>query len=202
VSGDWEQQQESFRMLTLGFALAIVLMYMVMAAQFESLTSPLLILTTLPLAAVGVILVLVYWSTSLNVQSGIGMLVLAGVVVNNAIVLVDYAWILRRRETDLPALQIIRRASVRRFRPILMTTLTTVLGMLPVAFGWGEGGELQAPMARVVVGGLISGTLITLWAIPLVLSLVMPEPRTRSTMREPLVDSEQSVRESLLVGAG
>ncbi|MCA8997077.1 MAG: efflux RND transporter permease subunit, partial [Planctomycetaceae bacterium] len=179
VSGDYEEQQESFQMLQLGFLLAVILMYMVMAAQFESLTSPLLILTTLPLGAVGVILVLVFWDTTLNVESGIGLIVLAGVVVNNAIVLVDYAWQLRRTSPELSTHEIVTRASLRRFRPIIMTTLTTVLGMLPVAWGWGEGGELQAPMARVVVGGLLSGTLITLWAIPLILHSAIPEKPTR-----------------------
>lgn len=175
ISGDWEEQQASFIMLTKGFLLAVLLMYMVMAAQFESLRDPLLILFSLPLAAVGVILVFVYWDTTLNVQSFIGLIVLAGVVVNNAIVLIDYAKQLRERHVELPALEIIRRASVRRFRPIVMTTLTTVLGMLPVALGIGDGGELQAPMARVVIGGLLSGSLITLIVIPLVLQVTMEE---------------------------
>ncbi len=175
LSGDWEEQQESFALLMKGFLLAVLLMYMVMAAQFESLRDPLLILFTLPLAAVGVILVLVFWNTTLNVQSFIGLIVLAGVVVNNAIVLIDYANQLRRRFVELPAIEIIRRASMRRFRPIVMTTLTTVLGMLPIAIGIGEGGELQAPMARVVIGGLLSGSIITLVVIPLVLRMTMKE---------------------------
>ncbi|MEW4488660.1 efflux RND transporter permease subunit [Thalassoglobus sp. JC818] len=175
ISGDWEEQQESFTLLVQGFLLAVVLMYMVMAAQFESLTDPLLILFTIPVAAVGVILVLVFWDTTLNVQSFIGLIVLAGVVVNNAIVLVDYAKKLRVRYPEQTPLEITRMASVRRFRPIVMTTLTTVLGMLPVAFGIGEGGELQAPVARVVIGGLLSGSVITLILIPLVLRLTLPE---------------------------
>lgn len=185
ISGDWEEQQASFQLLTRGFLLAVLLMYMVMAAQFESLRDPLLILFSLPLAAVGVILVLVFWDTTLNVQSFIGLIVLAGVVVNNAIVLIDYANQLRQRHTELPVLEIVRRASLRRFRPIIMTTLTTVLGMLPVAVGAGEGGELQAPMARVVVGGLLSGTLITLVVIPLLLRSTMkagqPQEHTTNT---------------------
>ena len=175
ISGDWEEQQESFLLLTKGFLLAVLLMYMVMAAQFESLVDPLLILFTLPLAAVGVIFVFVFWDTSLNVQSFIGLIGLAGVVVNNAMVLIDYANKLRLREITLPAQEIIKRASQRRFRPIVMTTLTTVLGMLPVALGAGEGGELQAPMARVVIGGLLSGSVITLVVIPLMLRMTMKE---------------------------
>ncbi|MBC8291232.1 MAG: efflux RND transporter permease subunit, partial [Planctomycetes bacterium] len=105
--------------------------------------------------------------TTLNVQSFIGLVMLAGIVVNNAIVLVDYMNQLRRREPDTPVADLVHRASVRRFRPILMTTLTTVLAMTPIAMGLGDGGELQAPMARVVIGGLISATLITLVAIPI-----------------------------------
>ncbi|GAB4135622.1 MAG: efflux RND transporter permease subunit [Planctomycetaceae bacterium] len=167
IAGDWEEQQKSFQDLRLGFILAVVLMYMVMASQFESLKDPLLILVTIPLGAIGVILVLVFTDTTLNVQSFIGMVMLAGIVVNNAIVLIDYINQLRKSHPQLPLNEIITRAAVRRFRPILMTTLTTILAMLPIALGWGEGGEMQAPMARVVIGGLLSGTLITLIAIPL-----------------------------------
>jgi hydrophobic/amphiphilic exporter-1 (mainly G- bacteria), HAE1 family len=167
VAGDWEDQQKSFTALLQGFLLAIVLMYMVMASQFESLTDPLLILLTLPLAAIGVVAVLVLSETTLNVQSFIGLVMLAGIVVNNAIVLIDYMNQLRQREPTLSATEIAARAASRRFRPIVMTTLTTVLAMFPIALGIGDGGELQAPMARVVIGGLVSSTLITLIAIPL-----------------------------------
>ncbi len=167
IAGDWEQQQESFESLKIGFIMAIVLMYMVMAAQFESLIHPLLILVSVPLGAIGVVLMLVLTGTTLNVQSFIGVVMLAGIVVNNAIVLIDYANQLKITEPELSAKERILKAAHRRFRPILMTTLTTVLAMLPLALGWGEGSELQAPMARVVIGGLLSGTLITLVAIPL-----------------------------------
>ena len=170
ISGDWEEQQKSFAVLQTGFILAILLMYMIMAAQFESLVQPLLVLVSVPLGGVGVIAMLVFTGTSLNVQSFIGLVMLAGIVVNNAIVLVDYVSQLRAREPDTPLIDLVVRGSERRFRPILMTTLTTVLAMIPVASGWGEGGELQAPMARVVIGGLISGTLTTLLAIPLLLT--------------------------------
>jgi len=168
IGGDWEEQQESFAMLQAGFILAVLMMYMIMASQFESLRDPLLILVSLPLAICGVVVVFVFWDTTLNVQSFIGLVVLAGIVVNNAIVLVDYANQLRREDPQRPVVDVVVHASCRRFRPIIMTTLTTVLAMLPVALGWGEGGEMQAPMARVVIGGLVSGTLMTLIAIPLV----------------------------------
>ena len=167
IAGDWEQQQESFESLKLGFIMAVLLMYMVMASQFESLIHPFLILFAVPLGAIGVILILVLTDTTLNVQSYIGIVMLAGIVVNNAIVLIDYANQLRVSEPEMDLTERILKASRRRLRPILMTTLTTVLGMLPLALAWGEGSELQAPMARVVIGGLISGTLITLLAIPL-----------------------------------
>ena len=167
IAGDWEDQQRSFQALTWGFILAVLLMYMVMASQFESLGDPVLILLTLPLAAIGVVAMLLLTETTLNVQSFIGLVMLAGIVVNNAIVLVDYMNQLRRQNPDAEPMDLVRQASVRRFRPILMTTLTTVLAMTPIAMGLGDGGELQAPMARVVIGGLISATLITLVAIPI-----------------------------------
>ncbi|HSG70705.1 MAG TPA: efflux RND transporter permease subunit, partial [Planctomycetaceae bacterium] len=166
IAGDWEEQQEAFQALLFGFVLALVMMYMVMASQFESLRDPLLILCSVPLGAIGVILMLVLTGTTLNVQSYIGMVILAGIVVNNAIVLIDCINQIRRDEPELPLRDVLMKAGGRRFRPIIMTTLTTVLAMLPISMGWGEGGELQAPMARVVVGGLTSATLITLFAIP------------------------------------
>jgi HAE1 family hydrophobic/amphiphilic exporter-1 len=167
VAGDWEEQQKSFTALTNGLILAVILMYMVMASQFESLGAPLLILLSLPLAAVGVVTILLTTETTLNVQSFIGLVMLSGIVVNNAIVLIDYMIQLKRRDPERLGVDIVKQAALRRFRPILMTTLTTVLAMLPIAMGIGDGGELQAPMARVVIGGLTSGTLITLIAIPL-----------------------------------
>jgi len=173
IVGSYEEQQRSFRELTRGLVLAVVLMYMVMASQFESFGEPLVILVTIPLGAIGVILALFLTDTTLNAQSFIGTVMLAGIVVNNAIVLVDcIKQRLSAADVAEDVTEVIVGASVRRFRPILMTTLTTVLAMLPIAWGWGEGGELQAPMARVVIGGLLSGSLITLLAIPVVCHIV------------------------------
>jgi HAE1 family hydrophobic/amphiphilic exporter-1 len=180
IVGDYEEQQRSFEELTKGLVLAVVLMYMVMASQFESFRDPLVVLVTIPLGAIGVILALFLTDTTLNAQSFIGAVMLAGIVVNNAIVLVDC---IKQRLVALESdwsgdyTELVVAASVRRFRPILMTTLTTVLAMLPIAAGWGEGGELQAPMARVVIGGLLSGSLITLLAIPIVCHLMRPGRR-------------------------
>ena len=168
-SGDYEDQQESFRELMFAFVLALVLVYMVMACQFESLRDPLVVMFSVPLAGFGVILALYLTKTTFNMQSFIGCIMLAGIVVNNAILLVDTANLLRRE--GLPLDRAIREAGTRRLRPILMTTLTTVLGLLPLALGFGDGGETQAPMARAVIGGLSSSTFITLFFIPAVYSV-------------------------------
>lgn len=164
-SGDWEDQQEAFFFLQLGFVLAVVLVYLVMAAQFESFKYPFLIMFSLPLASVGVILALFITDTTFNMQAFIGIIMLVGIVVNNAIVLIDYVLQLRRNH-GLPLVDSLVTGGRRRLRPILMTTLTTVLGLTPMALGLGEGAELQTPMARVLIGGLLSSTFITLFLIP------------------------------------
>jgi HAE1 family hydrophobic/amphiphilic exporter-1 len=146
-----------------------------MAAQFESLRDPLVILASIPVAAVGIVLMLFLTRTTFNIQAFIGVIMLAGIVVNNGIVLVDYMNLLRRRD-GLPLRHAVELAGRRRLRPILMTTLTTVLAMIPMALGLGEGGEVQAPMARVVIGGLTVSTLITLILIPTLYTTV--EERT------------------------
>lgn len=170
LSGEWEEQQKAFMELLLGFCLAIVLVYMVMASQFESLRDPFIVMFSIPLASIGVILVLLLTDTTFNVQSFIGCIMLAGIVVNNAIILVDYTNLLRERD-GMPIFEAIEESGRRRLRPILMTTLTTVVGLIPMALGLGEGGEVQAPMARVVIGGLSSSTLITLVIIPILYSI-------------------------------
>jgi HAE1 family hydrophobic/amphiphilic exporter-1 len=164
-SGDWEDQQEAFFFLRLGFVLAIVLVYLVMAAQFESFRYPFLIMFSLPLASIGVIVALFVTNTNFNMQAFIGVIMLVGIVVNNAIVLVDYVLQLRRLH-GFDLVDALITGGRRRLRPILMTTLTTVLGLTPMALGLGEGAELQVPMARVLIGGLISSTFITLFLIP------------------------------------
>ena len=143
---------------------------MVMACQFESLRDPLVVMFSVPLAAIGVVLALFLTRTTFNLQSFIGVIMLAGIVVNNAILLVDTANLLRNEE-GMPLEKAVREAGKRRLRPILMTTLTTVLGLFPLALGLGDGGETQAPMARAVIGGLSSSTFITLFFIPAVYSV-------------------------------
>ncbi len=171
LGGDYEEQQKAFRELTMSFVLALVLVYMVMASLYESLRYPLVVMFSVPFAAIGVILMLFLTNSTFNVQSFIGCIMLGGIVVNNAILLVDHTNLLRRRDR-MPFRAAIEEAGRRRLRPILMTATTTMLALLPLAIGVGEGGEAQAPMARAVIGGLSSATLITLILIPIVYSLL------------------------------
>ncbi|NOT63311.1 MAG: efflux RND transporter permease subunit, partial [Acidobacteria bacterium] len=169
--GEYEEQQKSFKELLFALVLAIVLVYMVMAAQFESLRDPLIILFSIPLAAIGVILALFLTETTFNQQAFIGTIMLAGIAVNNAIVLIDYTNLLRERD-KLLLRHAVELAGRRRLRPILMTTLTAIVGLLPMALGIGEGSEVQSPMARVVIGGLTTSTLITLLFIPTIYTII------------------------------
>ncbi|RJP21229.1 MAG: efflux RND transporter permease subunit [Candidatus Omnitrophota bacterium] len=169
-SGEYEEQQKAFLELLLGFCLAIILVYMVMASQFESLIDPFVVMFSIPFATIGVVLTLILTNTTFSVQSFIGCIMLAGIVVNNAIILVDYTNLLRRRD-GFPLMDAIEESARRRLRPILMTTLTTAVGLAPMALGLGEGGEVQSPMARVVIGGLLSSSLITLVLIPTLYSI-------------------------------
>ena len=164
-SGEYEEQQEAQKDFTLSILMALVLIYMVMAAQFERFLDPLIVMVSVPLAVIGVVPALLITGTSLNIQSLMGVVMLIGIVVNNAIVLVDYINLMRREE-NLPIHEAVTVSAHRRLRPILMTTFTTVLGMLPLAFGAGAGGEIQAALARSVIGGLTVSTLITLVLIP------------------------------------
>jgi HAE1 family hydrophobic/amphiphilic exporter-1 len=168
--GDYEEQQKAFRELLLSLVLALVLVYMVMACLYESLRDPFVVMFSVPLAAIGVIVMLFLTRTTFNVQSFIGCIMLGGIVVNNAILLVDHTNLLRRRD-GMPMRDAIEEAGRRRLRPILMTAMTTIFGLIPLALGLAEGGEAQAPMARAVIGGLLSSTLITLVFVPTVYSI-------------------------------
>ncbi len=175
VAGNFEEQQKAFRELVISLVLALILVYMVLACQYESLRDPLVVMFSVPLAAFGVLVTLFITSTTLNVQSYIGCIMLGGIVVNNAILLVDQAGRLIREGLRIGDALI--EAGRRRLRPILMTTLTTILGLLPLALGIGEGSDAQAPLARAVVGGLTGSTLITLVLIPAVYSLFHTNPK-------------------------
>jgi HAE1 family hydrophobic/amphiphilic exporter-1 len=170
VSGQSEEMQESFQSMQFALALAIFLVYLVMASQFESLIHPFVILFTIPLALVGAVLALFVTGTTINIVALIGVIMLAGIVVNNAIVLVDLINQLRAQGKE--RLEAILEAGAARLRPILMTSLTTALGLLPMAVGFGEGAEVRAPMAITVIGGLLVSTFLTLVVIPVVYSLM------------------------------
>jgi len=170
VSGQNEEMQNSFRSMQFALALAVFLVYLVMASQFESLIHPLVILFTIPLALVGAVLALFLTGTTVNVVAFIGVIMLAGIVVNNAIVLVDL--INQLQAQGMEKTLAIMEAGRARLRPILMTTLTTALGLLPMAIGFGEGSEVRTPMAITVIGGLLVSTLLTLVVIPVVYSLL------------------------------
>ncbi len=169
VSGNFEEQQKAFKELMLSLLLALLLVYMVLASQYESFGDPLVVMLSVPLAAVGVLVTLFLTDTTLNLQSGIGCIMLGGIVVNNAILLVDQAGQLRRQGLETRAALL--EAGRRRLRPVLMTTCTTILALMPLALGIGEGADAQAPLARAVLGGLTVSTLITLVLIPVVYSL-------------------------------
>jgi HAE1 family hydrophobic/amphiphilic exporter-1 len=169
LAGTLEEQREAFGELLVSLLLALVLVYMVLACQYESLRDPMVVMLSVPVAATGVLLTLWLTDTTLNIQSYIGCIMLSGIVVNNAILLVDQAGQLRAR--GMPTLEAVSEAGRRRLRPILMTTSTTILGLLPLAIGIGEGAEAQAPLARAVIGGLVGSTMITLVLIPVVYSL-------------------------------
>ncbi len=165
-----EEQARAFNQLRLLLVLAILLVYAVMASQYESLRDPFIIMFSVPLAAIGVVLALKLTGTPFSLQAYIGVIMLAGIVVSNAILLVDYTNVLRRRD-GVPLRAAVERAGRTRLRPILMTSLATVLGLLPMALGLGEGAELQAPLARVVIGGLLTSTIITLVFVPCVYTI-------------------------------
>lgn len=165
MAGELEEQAEAFSGLTIGILLAVFLVFAVLVVQLESLDRPLVIMTAVPFAAIGVVAALLLTGTTFNLNSFLGAVILVGIVVNNSIVLVTTIDQIRRDE-GLAVFAAVAEASKRRLRPVLMTTATTVLGLLPLFFGIGEGAELQVPLARVIVGGLTTSTAITLVFVP------------------------------------
>jgi HAE1 family hydrophobic/amphiphilic exporter-1 len=170
VGGENEEMRRSFRDLAFAFGLALILVYMILAAQFESFVHPFTILTAVPLALVGAILALVLTGQGLNTMSLIGVVILVGIVVNDSIVKVDF--INQMRAQGMRLRQAILEAGRVRLRPIVMTTVTTVLGLTPMAMGVGRGADLRAPLAIAVIGGLLVATGLTLIVVPVVYSLV------------------------------
>ena len=171
LGGENEEMQSSFRSLFLALLVSIALVYMILAAQFESLIQPFVIMFAVPLALIGVAFALYITDNSINVLSAIGMIILVGIVVNDAIVKVDFINQSRRKGASLR--EAILSAGKKRFRPIIMTTVTTVLALTPMAFGLvGRGAGLQTPMAIALIGGLLSSTFLTLLIIPVIYSYI------------------------------
>jgi len=171
IRGDWEEQQKAQREMIMAIAMAIILIFLVMAGQFESFKDPFIVIFSIPVSLIGVVTIMMATGTPFTIQAFIGLLILVGISINNAIVLVDLVNRLRR-EQKMELFEALQTAGERRLRPILMTSFSTVLGLLPMAIGLGEGSEAQVPMARVVIGGLVTSTLITLVLIPVIYSLV------------------------------
>ncbi len=173
LAGQIQQQRETFEGLMFATVLALILVYMVMAAQFKSLIDPFVIMFAVPMGFPGVILILFLTDTTLSTTSMMGIIMMLGIVVSNGVLLVDYTNVLRRKGREMHDAAI--TAARTRLRPILMTSLATVAGLLPMAIGWGTGGETNAPLARTVVGGLSVSTILTLFLVPTI--YVMLEER-------------------------
>jgi HAE1 family hydrophobic/amphiphilic exporter-1 len=169
-SGEAEDMAESFAYMAEALVLAIILVYLILAAQFESFIDPLAIMFSLPLSIVGMAGMLLLTRDTVNMMSLIGLIMLMGLVTKNAILLVDFTKTLRSRGMDRREALI--AAGRTRLRPILMTTLAMMFGMLPLALALGQGAEMRAPMARAVIGGLITSTLLTLLVVPVVYTVL------------------------------
>jgi len=174
LAGQSMEQDVAFSSMIFAIFLAVFLVYLVMASQFESFKKPFIIMFTIPLGIVGVVIVGLVFSMSINVIVLIGLIILSGIIVNNAIVLVDYIGQLQKK--GMPKMEAIKTAAQVRWRPILMTTITTVLALFPMALDFNEGFEIRIPLALTLIGGLIFGTFLTLVFIPLVYNAVVKEP--------------------------
>jgi multidrug efflux pump subunit AcrB len=179
VGGQMQQQAEAFSGLLAAMALAVIFIYIVLASQFGSFLQPIAIMASLPLALIGVMLALLFWGSTLNVFSMIGLVMLMGLVTKNAILLVDYANHARRGGASVP--EALLAAGMTRMRPIVMTTLAMVFGMLPLALAFNDGGEIQAPMGRAIIGGVLTSTLLTLVVVPVLYSYLARRPKLRPT---------------------
>ncbi len=186
IGGQTREQEDAFAAMLAAMALAIIFIYIVLASQFASFVQPIAIMASLPLALIGVMLALLLWGSTVNLFSMIGLVMLMGLVVKNAILLVDFANHERRRGANV--CDALLAAGQTRMRPILMTTAAMVFGMLPLALALNEGGELQAPMGRAIIGGLITSTLLTLVVVPVIYSLLVRDKRADATFARAATD--------------
>ena len=176
VGGATREQQEAFTAMLAALGLSVIFIYIVLASQFGSFLQPLAIMASLPLSLIGVVLALLLWRSTLNIFSMIGLVMLMGLVTKNAILLVDFAN--QGRKAGLSVADALLQAGLVRMRPIIMTTSAMLFGMLPLALALNEGGEIQAPMGRAIIGGLITSTLLTLVVVPVLYSYLVREPKT------------------------
>jgi multidrug efflux pump subunit AcrB len=174
LSGEYQKMQTTFRFQAMGMAAAVLLIYFLLVALFKSYVTPLVVLSAVPVGAVGVVLVLFFTGTALNVQSLLGVIFMIGIVVSNTVLLTDFATNLQKSERLDPA-EAIRRAAAIRVRPVVMTALATFFALVPMALGLARGSEANVPLGRAVLGGLVAGLLTTLFVVPCVYTLLMPQ---------------------------
>jgi multidrug efflux pump subunit AcrB len=185
VGGQMQEQADAFKGLLSAMALAVIFIYIVLASQFGSFLQPIAIMASLPLALIGVMLALLMWNSTLNVFSMIGLVMLMGLVTKNAILLVDFAN--HARKAGASVADALLQAGQIRMRPIIMTTMAMVFGMLPLALALNDGGEIQAPMGRAIIGGLITSTLLTLVVVPVLYSYLARGRKTAAAPADAVV---------------
>jgi multidrug efflux pump len=178
LSGDSKDFRESSSSLMFAFMLALILIFLVLAAQFESFKDPLIVMMTVPLAVTGALIFLWYFDVTMNIFSEIGIIMLIGLVSKNGILIVEFAN--QRKRAGLSKFEAIKQAAAARFRPILMTSLATILGIMPLALGFGTGAQSRISMGIAVVGGMLFSTLLTLFIVPAMYSYVSSESKISS----------------------
>jgi multidrug efflux pump subunit AcrB len=196
MRGEFERMNQSFRDLAIGLALAALLVYLLQVALFRSWVGPFIIMFTVPLGLIGVIAMLYLTRTTLNVQSEMGVIFLVGIAVNNGVLLVEFAN--KQRKLGMGVRDAIVTAAGIRFRPILMTFLATFLDLIPMAVGMGRGSEANVPLARAVVGGLLTSTCLTLFVVPIMYSLLIKDRPDNDAAVEAQLADEPEVRPSLV----
>jgi multidrug efflux pump subunit AcrB len=191
VRGQSESMRTSFHKLGAGVVIAAILVYLLLVVLFQSFTDPLVIVVAIPGALVGVMLMLAITGTTLNVESLMGAIMAIGVATSNSILLVSFANEVRETDAKLSPLDAAKQAGKTRLRPVLMTAGAMILGMLPMAFGIGEGGEQNAPLARAVIGGLMVATLVTLFLVPTAYTLLRKSPPHKLKLDEKLAAADR-----------
>jgi len=176
LAGDSKDFRESSSSLMFAFGLAIILIFLVLAAQFESFKDPFIVMMTVPLALLGALVFLWYFDITMNIFSQIGIIMLIGLVTKNGILIVEFAN--QRKYAGVPKLEAIKYAAAARFRPILMTSLATILGISPLALGFGEGAQSRVSMGIAVIGGMLFSTFLTLFVVPAIYTYISSEAKT------------------------